>query len=202
MNVGGALNASLEAIQADVAEVQATVLHLQDEVAQLNIGQAQLQAGQEQLQAGQEQLQAQLQAGQAVLQDGLQQLQIAVANIGVSILSNLISPSLFNTMFFGKQFPLLILFFFKNQLAGVFPNVDDKNLLRKLSNKAAALSEPLMPLLRLANLQPYPQFPLTKANLALMTGPQLAAALTFYDQPNGGSKGQKYIRFAKFIGVP
>ena len=195
MNVGGALNASLEAIQADVAEVQATVLHLQDEVAQLNIGQAQLQAGQEQLQA-------QLQAGQAVLQDGLQQLQIAVANIGVSILSNLISPSLFNTMFFGKQFPLLILFFFKNQLAGVFPNVDDKNLLRKLSNKAAALSEPLMPLLRLANLQPYPQFPLTKANLALMTGPQLAAALTFYDQPNGGSKGQKYIRFAKFIGVP
>ena len=58
-----------------------------------------------------------------------------------------------------------------------------------------------MPLLRPATLQPYPHFPQTKSNLAGMTGPQLIAALTFYDQPIGGTKRIQYIRFATFIGA-
>ena len=58
-----------------------------------------------------------------------------------------------------------------------------------------------MPLLRPATLQPYPHFPQTKFNLAGMTGPQLIAALTFYDQPIGGTKRIQYIRFATFIGA-
>ena len=178
MNVGGVLNASLEAIQAGQDLLEARV-------AELQAVQAQLQAGQAQLLAGQAQLQAQL-------QDGLQQLQIAVENIGVCILLNTISPS---------SFIYLFIFFHKNQLTGVFPNVNDKNLLRKLSNKAASLSEPLMPLLQPATLQPYPHFPQTKSNLAGMTGPQLIAALTFYDQLIGGTKRIQYIRLATFIGA-
>ena len=66
MDVGGALNASLEAIRAGQEILEAHVAELQD-------GQAQLQV---QLQDGQAQLQVQL-------QDGLQQLQVAMANIGV-----------------------------------------------------------------------------------------------------------------------
>jgi hypothetical protein len=90
---------------------------------------------------------------------------------------------------------------YKIQLAGIFPNIADKNLLRKLSNKAAADLEPLTPLLRLATLLPYPQFPHTKVDLASMSGPQLTAALVFYDQPHGGTKRAKYVRFATFIGA-
>jgi hypothetical protein len=85
--------------------------------------------------------------------------------------------------------------------AGIFPNIADKNILRKLSNKGAADLEPLTPLLRSATLLPYPQFPQTKVDLASMSGPQLSAALAFYDQPHGGIKRAKYIRFATFIGA-
>ena len=72
---------------------------------------------------------------------------------------------------------------------------------RSALNKVAADLELLVPLLRPATLQPYPHFPQTKVDLASMTGPQLTAALAFYDQPHGGTKRAKYIRFATFIGA-
>ena len=82
MNVGDALNARLEAIQAGQDILEANIGQLQNQTAQLidgQAGQVLLQAEVAHLQAGQ----VQLNVGQAHLQDALQQLNIAVANIGV-----------------------------------------------------------------------------------------------------------------------
>jgi uncharacterized phage infection (PIP) family protein YhgE len=152
------------------------IQQLQQGQQQLQQGQQQLQQGQQQLQQGQQQLQQQLQQGQQQLQQGQQQQGAVLNNI-----QQLLQQAL---------------------LVGAIPaTLEERNAARLHHNKLAARNDTvLLPIFSAAGLLPNVLFPQTISGLYVMTNPQLAALLAFYNIPGANlNKARKITLLRRFI---